>query len=668
MTYVMQDRPGRRGDRVPLVVTLACALALAWTSPAPASFGTSPRGVERNRTNTELTVTSLGAGQGVSGFIANAANPFDPIADGYPATNPPTGAGSGWSELNEGFAGIINARPSSGGPELSMYCIDILTGTNLGYGYVLGTWDDANVPRVGYLARLLNRYYPNTDEPQTSNNNQRAAAVQAAIWFFSDRYVLSTSDPLRSTVVAIVNDILQAGPLPAPEPPSLTIDPGSRDGGGQVLGPFTVSTDHPPATVSATGARMFADAAGTDPIADGTEVPSGQRIWLRSTNPGTAVLEATSRARVPSGNVFLYDGNTEGIENAQKLILAETGELTTTARATADFREPGALRVSKTLAGPAAGQQGRVVIQVTCDDDVERPDFVIPAGATGTQTRTYSDITAGTRCTVVETVNGSSGAVDVTITGGATRVTIAPGRTTEARVTNAYRPVEPPTPGAANLLVTKTVTGTFAGRQGPVTVRVTCNQTILAPDFVIPAGTAAGTVTRRFEVPAGSVCTVTELVDGSGGEVTTTVSGSGQSVTVPGGAVVPAGVTNVYGGTEGGGVLAAETGFLRVRKTIGGPAAGRQGEVVLRVDCGGQQSAFVFRVRAGTRARTVTRSFPDLSPGDRCTVTETDTGGTGKIRAVTRRRSASVTIPADGGATVTLRNRFFARRSVAVTG
>ena len=93
-----------------------------------------------------------------------------------------------------------------------------------------------------------------------------------------------------------------------PDPPTVSIDPPSRSGSG-VLGPFTVTTDKPPAAVSATGADMFADAAATEPIANGDQVPSGQRIWLRSSSPGTAVLEASARATVPRGNVFLYDGN-----------------------------------------------------------------------------------------------------------------------------------------------------------------------------------------------------------------------------------------------------------------------------------------------------------------------------------------------------------------------
>ena len=74
----------------------------------------------------------------------------------------------------------------------------------------------ANVPNVGFVSRILNEYFPNTNQPAgLTGLNQKAAAVQAAIWFFSDRYVLSTSDPLHNAVVAIVNQVKAEGPPPS---------------------------------------------------------------------------------------------------------------------------------------------------------------------------------------------------------------------------------------------------------------------------------------------------------------------------------------------------------------------------------------------------------------------------------------------------------------------
>ena len=42
--------------------------------------------------------------------------------------------------------------------------------------------------------------------PALGDDNERAAAVQAAIWYFSDNYVLAAGDPLRPAVAAIVED------------------------------------------------------------------------------------------------------------------------------------------------------------------------------------------------------------------------------------------------------------------------------------------------------------------------------------------------------------------------------------------------------------------------------------------------------------------------------
>ena len=299
-----------------------------------------------------MTVTSWSPGQGVTGFIADPANPFDPATEDYPTCSTTC---SGFHSQNEGFAGVIHGTPTGGGATLNLYCIDINTNTTTGIGYELGSWDAGGVsPRVGYVARLLNEYYPHTNEPAgLTDPNEKAAAVQAAIWFFSDRYVLSTSDAaLHNAVVAIVNQVKADGPLFQPPPPSLTITPPSASGAaGSAVGPFTVTTDtgrrrrrRPRdtgvATVTATGGSMFSDAAGTVSIANGATVSSGQRIWMRSSGgSSSAVLEAKATATVPSGNVYLYAGN-NGVNDAQRLILAENATLTTTVKATAQFLPP----------------------------------------------------------------------------------------------------------------------------------------------------------------------------------------------------------------------------------------------------------------------------------------------------------------------------------------
>jgi TQXA domain-containing protein len=154
-----------------------------------------------------LSGNLVGEGQSVDGFAPLPDNSaFDPVADGYPSSNPDTG----FEREDEWFGGIIHGTPASGGQTLNLYCIDLHTETTSGYGYNLGDWSDAAVPNVGYVARILNENYPNNpDEPALSSINEKAAAVQAAIWFFTDRYVLSTTDPLHDAVEALVTAVIK---------------------------------------------------------------------------------------------------------------------------------------------------------------------------------------------------------------------------------------------------------------------------------------------------------------------------------------------------------------------------------------------------------------------------------------------------------------------------
>jgi len=654
------------------VLLLALGSLLLQAVPAGAVVSPKPPGTRATGgANTEIVMTGTGPGGPVTGFIANGTYPFDPTTNPYPNSATPP---SGFDAKDEGFAGIIYGHEPPSGPTLKLYCIDIFTLTYPGVGYALGMWDDANVPNVGYVARILEEYYPTTSEPTNDpitnaplTEYQTAAAVQAAIWFFSDKYVLSNQDPLYGAVAAIVGHIQSVGPLVQPPPPSLTLTPSSVSGGaGSALGPFTLTTNHPPATVTAAGGIMYSNRAGTTVLGDGTTatVQSPQKIWMRSAGPSTAELQATSVATVPSGNVYLYSGNLGGVNDAQKLILAKEATLTTTVHATAEFRPSGALVVKKTIAGDAAGSQARVVIHVACDDGVARSDFVIPAGTpAGTKSRTYSHIAAGTTCTVIETSNGAVAGTNVVVTGDGQEVVVSAGGSESVHITDTYNHVSGPT----SLLVSKTIAGPLAGKQGPVTIQVVCNGTLLSPEFVIHASTPAGTVSQSYTgIPAGSVCTVTETADGATDAITATVSGNDQTATVPAGEVVPVNVMDVYERTAA--AEQAPTGNVRVTKTIAGPAAGQQGPIAILVACGGPLHDYAFVIPARHRAGSVSRDFPELPAGSRCTVTETRNGQTGTVIASTSGNRRTVTVPANRGVTVHLTDTFIGTSAVSVTG
>lgn len=286
----------RRTSQV--VALLLAALLPVLLAPSASAVPGDPRATPRTGPNTQLVMIGTGPGQGVSGGIAPVGSSFDPLT-GYPADIP-----AEFQPLNEGFAGVITARAQGNGDTLSMYCIDIRTSTYPGIGYENGTWDASNVPNVGYVARLLNGYYPITGEPAAAPNvNARAAAVQAAIWFFTDKYVLAPPDPVRDLAAGIVADVIAQGPLVPPPPPNLAIDPTTARGPADaVLGPFTVNGDSGQSvTVAATGASMFSDLAGTTAIPNNSTVPVGQQIWLRASGLGasTATLTATGWRRCP---------------------------------------------------------------------------------------------------------------------------------------------------------------------------------------------------------------------------------------------------------------------------------------------------------------------------------------------------------------------------------
>ena len=80
--------------RVAVVLVVAIATFLSQVAPVGARPLPGPPSIGlhgRSGTNTQMTMSGTGPGRGVSGFVPDATNPFDPVLDGYPASNPTTG-------------------------------------------------------------------------------------------------------------------------------------------------------------------------------------------------------------------------------------------------------------------------------------------------------------------------------------------------------------------------------------------------------------------------------------------------------------------------------------------------------------------------------------------------------------------------------------------------
>ncbi|WP_152229598.1 MULTISPECIES: thioester domain-containing protein [Arthrobacter] len=509
-------------------------LLLQFAMPAQAVFSGESPGEELPSDITEITMTGTGAGQGVAGGLPPLGTPFDPTT-GYPADVP-----AGYEPANEGFAGIITTVDAVGNTQ-QMYCIDIRTSTYTGLGYESGTWDESNVPNIGYVNRVLNSYYPDQPGlPDAPSDNIRAAAVQAAVWFFSDGYVLEDTDSVRPYTAAIVAAVLAAGPLTEPPAPNVSIDPptaaGPTDG---VTGPFTITSDPGTVTVAVpAGYTLYTDPAGTVPLT-GTTVTSGTQLWVRNDNQTTdpVVLTATAVVPVQTGNVYLYAGNNPQVTTAQKLILAADAQIESNAQATAEFFVAGDLTVSKAFAGEGAGLQGDISLVVDCGASGVFT-FDIPAGTNTAVTETVAGLPVGTVCSVTEPVTGSTTAVTVTPV-LPEPVTITDGENLLA-VTNTVDL----NPGS--LLVTKTITGTGAGLQDDIVIHVQCGEGIVDEVFVLAAGTTAGGYTQLYEgIPAGTLCNISEPTSGANEDVTVESTFTGEVAILPG-ATQATGVTNLY--------------------------------------------------------------------------------------------------------------------------
>jgi TQXA domain-containing protein len=590
----------------------------------------TPIGDGRIGPNTEIQITSLGPGATLPGLEPPSPITQDPQAP-YPTSNP-----EGYASVST-FAGTIVASSVSD-PSLTaeMYCINLRVSTYVGIGYESGSWEESNVPNIGYVTYILNNFYPTVPEPAGLSANQQAAAVQSAIWYFTDGYVLSTtaSSTVREATAAIVAAAQAAGPVVEPPAPGVSITPESdRVGATSSAGPYTVTaggaTD---VTVSVPGGyAMFTDEAGTEPLANPATVPSGTDIWVRvpDGSPREAVINARATVTVQRGQVYLYDGNTPDLADAQRLILADTAELDAVDSAVAEFLAVGSLTVSKAFAGEALGLQGDIQLAIDCGEGYAYTAD-IPAGTASTQTFTYSDIPVGTTCTVTEPVTGANTVVDVSTDADQDAEITSEGAAVTITNTVTYLP------GA--LRVVKNIDGDAAGQQGAISLRIVCGD-VLDETFEIPAGSAAGDYEQvHSDLAAGTECTVTETETGETTQVQV-ATGDPVTVEIQPGATVDASLANA---------VTYRPGSLRVVKSIDGVAAGQQGAIELGIVCGDVLDE-TFEIPAGAAAGEYEQLFTDIPAGTECTVTELESGATTQVDVTT---GDPVTVAIEPGATV----------------
>lgn len=423
---------------------LAAAAVLLSASPAAALFVPDPI-IPADGFLTEVTITGTQYPSNVTGELTTLA----PTPAPYPATGASVEAVS---------PQLITITDPVSGTTSSAYCIDFSTETGIGAGYTIGDWDSSNVPNLDYINYILTNYFPfnTTNSISGLTPAQQVAAVQSAIWYFSDGFVLATgtSAAVRAATTSVVQAALDSGGLPEPVAPELTIDPVTADipTTGEVVGPFTVSGNVTGTLDAAPGVDVFFDADATQPVGPTDPVPAGTQLWARWTGPASPIIGFRVTALVPltQGTVYLYDPESSDRAEAQKLVLAQTTTLPVRAGVRLAPYASGALTVEKTIAGSAAGLQDEITIEISCTP-APAPGIpttaTIPARATAPDSITFTGIPDGATCTVSEPTNGSNELVLLTSsTIDPTSVTVDAAEPTPVTVslTNTYDPAPAP--------------------------------------------------------------------------------------------------------------------------------------------------------------------------------------------------------------------------------
>lgn len=422
-----------------VVAAVTTVLILVGALPAAAIWSPDPV-TPRAGFITEVTITG-------SQFPTNVTGELTTVGP-TPAPYPATGA-----SIEAVSPQLITIADPATGATASAYCIDFSTETGIGAGYAIGDWDESNVPHLDYINYILTNYFPfNTTNPISAlTQAQQVAAVQSAIWYFSDGFVLATgTDPvIRNATALVVQNAIDGGGLPEPVLPTLAIDPVTSQAPttGEVVGPFTVSGNVTGTLDISLGVDVFFDAAATQPVATTDPIPPGTQLWARWTGPTLPIngFRITGVTSLTQGTVYLYDPDSSGREFAQKLVLAQTSTLPIRAGVRVTAYAAGSLSVQKTITGSAAGRQGDITIQIACTPGLPAgvpTTAVIPAGTTAPDPIVFTGIPDGASCTVSEPVNGTNPAVNLTAQAiePATVIISAETAATVA-ITNTYEPV-----------------------------------------------------------------------------------------------------------------------------------------------------------------------------------------------------------------------------------
>lgn len=217
------------------------------------------------------------------------------------------------------FAGTIHANVD--GNATSLYCIDL--NHNIAYNQA---YQDVSATDI-YMSHILNNYYPHINYPYSgslSTVNKEAAAVQVALWYFSDGLNVNalTDTEIKNRALQIISDANTNAHTVLPTDVLLIIPPsqnvpvnsavsfvvGAYDEFGNPLAGRTIN-------LTATNGSLSSSSVTTN--ANGI---SNSVIFTPNTGVTSAEITAVSNLTIPAGTKYFHVANPNGY---QKLILAK---------------------------------------------------------------------------------------------------------------------------------------------------------------------------------------------------------------------------------------------------------------------------------------------------------------------------------------------------------
>ncbi len=219
------------------------------------------------------------------------------------------------------FKGTVDNNPSK------FYCIDIQHHL---------TWNEEyedNGPTSPEITYILNNYFPfNHRSDELSNQGEEAAAVQIAIWHFTDGVDASTADNshVRQRALEIIADAsANSGNVQIPN--TLAITPATQSIQSGTDADFTVTVTDLQGDPVANVVVNLTSTSGTLSASSVTTDANGEATFsLSQGNSDNATVTATANATIPHGTKYTNKNNPNG---KQKLVLATPVQATATAQA-----------------------------------------------------------------------------------------------------------------------------------------------------------------------------------------------------------------------------------------------------------------------------------------------------------------------------------------------